>query len=288
MPSSDIILRLLLGFNLAIIIAALAYTFGALTLAGAVAASVLGFIVFGLGGLDWAIVMLLFFFSSSILSRVAKKRKAQLEEKFSKGARRDAWQVLANGGIAGAMVLAHAFFPASPWPWVGFSASLAAANADTWATELGVLGPSLPRLITTGKPVERGTSGGLSLAGTLAGMAGALLVGLAAAFLFPGSAVINLTGVPNQEPVFSLTAARMFLFALAGIIGSLVDSLLGATVQAIFVCPDCKKETERYPYHSCGAPTLRVRGLPWLTNDWVNLACTLSGAILALVIFFVL
>ncbi len=280
-------LQLLLGFNLAIIISALAYTLGALTLAGAVAASLLGFIVFGLGGLEWAIVLLAFFISSSFLSRVAKKRKEQMEEKFSKGARRDAWQVLANGGVAGALVLAHVLFPASPWPWVGFSASLAAANADTWATELGVLGPSRPRLITTGKPVERGTSGGLSLAGTLAGMAGALLVGLAAAFLFPGSAVIPLADVANHEPDFVLLAARTVLFALAGIAGSLVDSLLGATVQAIFVCPDCKKETERHPYHSCGAPTLRVRGLSWLTNDWVNFACTFSGAVIALVIFTV-
>ncbi len=287
MLSDNVTLQLLLGFNLAIIIAALAYTFGALTLAGAVAASGLGFIVFGLGGLDWAIVLLAFFISSSILSRVAKKRKAMLEEKFSKGARRDAWQVLANGGVAGAMVLAHALFPASPWPWIGFSASLAAANADTWATELGVLGPSLPRLITTGKPVERGTSGALSLAGTLAGLAGALLVALVGAFLFPGSAVIPLSGVANQAPAFSVTAARMFLFALAGMAGSLADSLLGATLQAIFVCPDCKKETERFPYHSCGAPTLRVRGLPWLTNDWVNFACTFSGAIVALVTFIV-
>jgi uncharacterized protein (TIGR00297 family) len=288
MLSNEVMLQLLLGFNLAIIIAALAYALGALTLAGAVTASVLGFIVFGLGGLDWAMVLLAFFISSSILSRVAKKRKAQLEEKFSKGARRDAWQVLANGGIAGAMVLVHAFYPASPWPWIGFSASLAAANADTWATELGVLGPSLPRLITTGKPVERGTSGGLSLTGTLAGLAGALLVGLAAAFLFPGSAVIPVPGTANLEPAFVLTAARTFLFALAGIVGSLVDSLLGATVQAIFVCPDCKKETERYPYHSCGAPTLRVRGLPWLTNDWVNFACTLSGVMIAFAAFIVL
>ncbi len=280
-------LQLLLGFNLAIVISALAYTIGALTLAGALAASLLGFIVFGLGGLEWAIVLLAFFISSSLLSRAAKKRKALLEEKFSKGSRRDAWQVLANGGVAGAMVLAHALFPASPWPWVGFSASLAAANADTWATELGVLGPALPRLITTGRPVEKGTSGGLSLAGTLAGVAGGLLVGLAAAFLFPGSAVINLTGVVNQVPAFEVIAARTFLLALAGIAGSLFDSLLGATVQAIYVCPDCKKETERHPFHSCGAPTLRVRGLPWLNNDWVNFACTLSGAIIALIFFFI-
>ena len=282
------VLQLLLGFNLAIIISVLAYALNALSLYGAVAASVLGFVVFGLGGLDWAIPLLAFFLSSSALSRVAKKRKEGLEEKYSKGSRRDAAQVLANGGVAGAMVLAHALFPSLSWPWIGFAAGLAAANADTWATELGVLSPSLPRLITTGKPVERGVSGGVSLVGLVASAAGALLVGLLAAIFYPGSAVIPLAGGANQIPALPMTLVRIFLFGLAGLAGSLVDSLLGATLQAIYTCPACRKITERHPFHTCGTPTTWLRGLPWLNNDWVNFACTFSSAIIALVIYFVI
>ena len=282
------VLQLLLGFNLAIIISVLAYALSALSLYGAVAASILGFVVFGLGGLDWAILLLAFFISSSVLSKVAKKRKEQLEEKFSKGSRRDAAQVLANGGVAGVFVLLHVLFPDLFWPWIGFAASLAAANADTWATELGVLNPSLPRLITTGKPVERGVSGGVSLGGLAAAVAGALLVGLLAAIFFPGSALVPVSGSANQIPPFLMTLERTVLLGLAGFTGSLVDSVLGATVQAIYTCPACRKITERHPFHSCGTPTTLLRGLPWLNNDWVNFACTFSSAVIALAFYFII
>ncbi len=278
-------LQLLLGFNLAIIISALAYGFSALTLYGSVAASILGFAVFGFGGLEWAIPLLVFFISSSALSRVSVKRKTGLEEQFSKGSRRDAGQVMANGGLAGTMVLLHALFPASPWPWIGFTGALAAANADTWATELGVLSPSLPRLITTGKVVDRGTSGGISRTGLLAALAGALLLGVIAAFLYPGSPVFSLTGGGYQFQPIIETLRHTLVIALSGLAGSLVDSWLGASVQAIYECPSCHKETERYPFHSCGTLTIRVRGLPWLNNDWVNFGCTLTGTIVALVLF---
>jgi uncharacterized protein (TIGR00297 family) len=257
----------------------------ALTFGGAAAAALLGTLFFGFGGLDWSILLLVFFISSSILSRVAKSRKAGLEEKFSKSARRDAGQVLANGGLAGIFVVFHAIFPAATWPWLGASAALAAANADTWATELGVLNPSPPRLITTGKMVERGTSGGVSLVGLLAALGGAMLVAAAYILVWPG--IVPLGGVVSLH-VLSMAAAWFLLVTLAGVSGSLVDSLLGATLQAIYYCPACQKETEIHPIHSCGTVTSQVRGLGWLTNDWVNAACTLSGSLIALIIYFVI
>ena len=66
---------------------------------------------------------------------------------------------------------------------------MAAVNADTWATELGVLSRTPPRLITSGKVVERGTSGGVSLAGTLAALGGAAVIGLAAALAEPRTGI---------------------------------------------------------------------------------------------------
>lgn len=278
------LLRLGIGLVLAIVIAYAAYRAGALSVSGAAAATLLGTVVFGLGGLEWAILLVAFFASSSVLSRVAKRRKAEIEEKYSKGARRDAGQVLANGGVAGGFVLIHALFPVASWPWLGFAAALAAANADTWATELGVLSPGLPRLITSGRPVERGTSGGVSPAGMVAAFAGALLIGLLAALFSPGSAVLAFGGTPNELPQFSMVVGITLLVGLAGLVGSLVDSLLGATLQAIYFCPACRKETEQHPLHTCGAQTTRLRGLPWLNNDWVNAACTLAGAVLGIII----
>jgi len=265
--------QLLLGILLAVLISLAAYRAHSLSRSGALAAALLGTIVFGLGGLSWAVLLLGFFISSSALSRLFAKRKADLNEKFSKGSQRDAGQVLANGGIAGIFVLAQLAFPESYWPWLAFAGALAAANADTWATELGVLSRSAPRMITNGRRVERGASGAISLTGTLAALGGAGFIGLLAVLAWPHPAAI---------PTPAQVVLRLLAVLFAGLLGSLFDSLLGATVQAIYTCPTCHKETERHPLHTCGTPTHRIRGLAWLDNDWVNTACTLSGAALAL------
>ncbi|MEW6648978.1 MAG: DUF92 domain-containing protein [Chloroflexota bacterium] len=261
-------LQLLLGVGLAALISLAAYAARSLSRSGAVAAALLGSAVFGLGGLPWAGLLLGFFISSSLLSRLFRRRKAAVDEKFSKGSQRDAGQVAANGGIAGLLALLQAALPDSPLPWLAAAAALAAANADTWATELGVLSPVKPRLITTRKPVEMGTSGGITPLGTLAALVGALFIAAIAALLPPANVALPPFGV-------------LLAVILAGLAGSLVDSLLGATVQAIYCCPRCGKETERHPQHTCGAQTRRLRGWSWLDNDWVNAFCTLSAGVLA-------
>ena len=261
-------MQLILGFFLASLIAYLAYRARSLNRSGALAALVTGTVVFGLGGWEWAILLLTFFITSSGLSRAFKDRKREANEKYAKGGQRDAGQVFGNGGIATLFVALHYFFPDAAWPWLGFAASLAAVNADTWATELGVLNPTAPRLITDlRKVVEKGTSGGVSWVGTLASLAGAGLIGLEAALLSPSG--FNWT-------FFALVT-------IAGLLGSLFDSTLGATVQAIYYCPNCQKETERNPLHGCGTVTTQIRGWRWLGNDWVNFACGAFGVTVVLI-----
>jgi len=263
--------QLLLGFLFALIIAFLAYRAHSLSRSGAYAAILVGTLIFGLGGWQWAIILLTFFISSSALTRLFGRRKAALNEKFEKGGQRDAAQVLANGAVASLFAGLHFFFPAATWPWLAFAASMAAVNADTWATELGVLNPVPPRLITNGKSVDRGTSGAISFYGTLSALAGAALIAILAAVLNPY----------NQS---SLITYYFLLITLAGITGALLDSLLGASVQAIYHCPSCNKETERHPLHTCGAQTTQIRGWKWLNNDMVNLACATVGAIIGLLL----
>lgn len=285
------LIDLLIGFLLAALTGLAAWRAKALQPLGALAAALLGTIVFGLGGLGWAILLLGFFISSSLLSRLARKRKQALDEKFSKGSQRDAGQVAANGGLASLFVLGHLLAPTAVWPWLGFAGAMAAANADTWATELGVLSRSAPRLITTGKRVERGASGGVSFQGILAALAGSLLIALLAVLFWQGHVFGNLPGAPawlarmsgGRTPTPGALSILGWLvwITLAGLVGSLVDSLLGATLQAIYYCPTCQKETEHSPRHTCGTPTLHIRGWAWLNNDWVNAACTLAGAIIA-------
>jgi len=257
--------QLLIGFMLGIGTAGLDWRAGALTRSGSLAAALLGGLIYGLGGLRWAALLLIFFITSSGLSHLFGRRKASLAEKFSKGSQRDWAQVAANGGLGVLLVVAYALWPAQDWIWLAYAGALAAVNADTWATELGVLSRIPPRLITNGKVVARGTSGGVSLLGTLAALGGALVIGLAAAWL-------------KQDTGIAVTVLAV---SLAGLVGSLFDSWLGATLQAIYFCPVCQKETERHPRHTCGTPTERLRGWKWLNNDLVNVGCALVGAGLA-------
>ncbi|MGH2582111.1 MAG: DUF92 domain-containing protein [Anaerolineales bacterium] len=263
-------LRLLSGLGLGALFSGIAWYLRALTASGVLAATVLGGLIFGFAGLPWAILLVVFFASSSALSRLFENRKRSVMETFAKGGRRDLAQVAANGAVPALIVFGLALELISiPAAWMAFAAALATVNADTWATELGVLSPSNPRLVNTGRKVPRGTSGGISLLGSLAALGGALLIALLAGlFLKPPNLIIAVSAL-----------------TIIGLVGSYVDSLLGATVQAIYYCPSCKKETERFPEHTCGTKTVHRRGWRWLTNDWVNFLSALFSAFLAVGLF---
>jgi uncharacterized protein (TIGR00297 family) len=264
----NIMLQLLVGFFLALLIAFAAYRAHSLSRSGAWGALLVGMVIFGLGGWQWAILLLAFFISSSALTRLCGKRKIALNEKFEKGGQRDIGQVLANGAVASLFAGLHFFFPAASWTWMAFAASLAAVNADTWATELGVLNPTPPRLITNGKSVDKGTSGAISVYGTLSTLAGAAFIAILAAALKPVNGFWATFGIST----------------LGGLLGALFDSLLGASVQGIYHCPKCDKETEKHPIHTCGTDTVQIRGWKWLNNDLVNLACAAMGAMMGLIL----
>jgi uncharacterized protein (TIGR00297 family) len=258
--------QLLLGLFLGVLVGILAWRARSLTLSGTWAAALTGGLIFGLGGLKWAVLLLAFFVSSSAWSRAFARRKSSLAEKYAKGAQRDWGQVLANGGLGTLLVVVSALLPDNAWPWVAYSGAMAAVNADTWATELGVFSPSPPRRITSGKTVERGASGGITPLGYLAALGGSALIGVLAVWI-------------NAE--IQPAPWMAVVIALAGLVGSTFDSLLGASVQAIYFCPQCQKETERYPLHICGTPTTQLRGWRWLNNDLVNFFCSLAGALVA-------
>jgi uncharacterized protein (TIGR00297 family) len=228
-----------------------------LTVDGAVAAAIVGCIVFARGGLPAAGALLAFFGSSTALSRLGEAHKQSGPLAQAKGGRRDVWQVLANGGVA-----ALSIGLGRRWAGGGFVGALAAAAADTWATELGLLSKRQPRLITTLRPVAAGTSGGITPEGLAASVGGALLVGSTWTILGGGR-----QGVP--------------IALVAGLGGSLVDSLLGATLQALYRCPACRTLTEGPVHRPCGEPTQRVHGHAWVTNDTVNALATLAGATMA-------
>lgn len=252
----------ILGLGLGVVAAGLGYLIGGLTPGGAIAAALVGTLTMGGGGIGPAILLLVFFFSSSAFSRIGGERKLAAQSFFSKRARRDAGQVLANGAVAAGLSVAFGLGGGLVW-FAGLSGALAAVTADTWATELGVLASGRPRLITTGEPVEAGTSGGISVLGTGSAVAGALFIALTGGAL-------------------SLSWRVSPAALLGGIAGALVDSLLGATVQAGYECPACNKPTEQHPLHTCGTETIHRRGWVWLGNDAVNFVASAAGAMIAI------
>jgi len=268
MPNSLNFYELLGGFVLSLIIGALGYRRGALSASGLVGALITGTLIFGLGGWEWGTLLIAFFVSSSAFSFYRAREKEALAEKFAKGHRRDLGQALANGGLAALLAVLSQLWPHPLW-FVACAGAMAAVNADTWATELGVLSPHSPRLLTTGQRVEVGTSGGVTWRGVAASFGGALLIGL-----FGGLGLLIL------RQGWASAATVLLAAVVGGTAGSLFDSLLGATIQAIYWCDTCEKETERR-MHRCGTLTRRLRGWRWLGNDLVNLVASMVGALVA-------
>lgn len=269
-------MEIILGFALSIMVAVIARSLGALSASGAAAAVFVGGIIFGFGGFEWAVLLLVFFISSSILTRLTSKSKLEAGEKYSKGSTRDWGQVLANGGLGAILVGWYYYCSQIPGDipldlsdyvvWIAYAGSLSAVAADTWATELGVFSRNQPRLITSGRPVERGTSGAVSLLGSIAAAMGAFTIGIFASLFDPIDLSIKFDSL-----------VIILCVSIGGLCASFFDSYIGATIQGMFYCSICDKETERFPVHTCNSPTKKIRGFSWMNNDWVNFFASLFG-----------
>ena len=269
-------LRLVTGLLFSSGIGLVAYRRQSLDKSGVWGAIFCGTSIVGMGGWKWGLSLVYFFVSSSLLSSFRSREKSIVaSDKFSKGPCRDLSQVLANGGLATFFALYNGF---SQSPGVlrraqsGFIGALATATADTWATELGTLSKTSPHLITNGKPVAPGTSGGVTSLGMAASALGACSLGY---FFW---AVKGFRKSLAYTPLLSL---------FSGTAGSCFDSVLGATLQAMYTCPTCNTETEQRIHH-CGTQTKYLRGIGWMSNDVVNFMATTIGSVVAMVldIFF--
>lgn len=252
-------MRFVSGTLIAAAIVVFAHRRRSLSTDGALAAFVLGAIC-SAAGFGWAALLIGFFISGTLLSRYEAARKSRRTASVvEKGGNRDAWQVLANGGVfavAAAMSIIHS----SPlWMALGAGA-IGAAAADTWATEIGVLSSATPRSIITGRQVSAGQSGGITLIGTLGGVFGAVAMAV----------IALLAGWGNSAAIAAI---------IGGIGGCTLDSVLGGSVQVRRWCDHCNALTER-AVHNCGTTTRVVSGVPWLDNDAVNAASSAFGALL--------
>lgn len=246
------------------IVAVTAWRAGSLTASGAVAAAGIGAVSVA-AGWPWAVLLIVYFATSTALSRLGRARKEKLTSSIiAKHGARDAWQVMANGFAFGVAALgALSTYPAPPDPgWFALGAgALAASAADTWATEIGVLHGGTPRSILHWRPVPPGTSGAVSLLGSVGALLGALAIGVVVLALGGGMLVAGAV-------------------VIGGIAGALLDSLLGATVQSRLWCDRCGVQTER-EVHNCGRATYPIRGSTWIDNDVVNFVAGIAGGLLS-------
>ena len=250
--------QVILGVVLAFAIALTSYVARFLTFSGAVAACFLAAVIFGVGGWKWTIPIFIFFFLSSLLSKVGQARKARFASVLEKSSTRNHGQVLANGGVAGFLALWQVAFPLADF-YPMYLGAVAAVTSDTWATEIGLLTRGKTFSIVSFRTVDQGMSGGISWLGLSAGLLGAGVIA--------GSAIFWAKGMK-----------ALAFVAAAGFVASLIDSFLGGTIQGEYECTVCGRSTERAEH--CGMPAKLVKGYPAFNNDSVNWLCAFAGAIL--------
>jgi len=256
--------RALVGALLALAVAGLAWRSGSLRRNGFVAAAVFGTLC-ATAGWSWAALLVVYFVAAAGLSRLGSREKeARAKSVVSKSGGRDAAQVFANGGVYSIAAVLTVVF-AQPYLTWGAIGALAAASSDTWGTEIGLWVGGVPRSILTRTYVRPGQSGGVTIVGMLGSIAGAGWVGVVAVAL----------GFPRGLGIASL---------VAGVGGSITDSVLGATVQEGRWCDGCGEPTER-AVHPCGAHTRHVSGIRRLDNDVVNLLSTFAGFLLGAIVY---
>uniref|UniRef100_A0A0D6R8Q3 DUF92 domain-containing protein n=1 Tax=Araucaria cunninghamii TaxID=56994 RepID=A0A0D6R8Q3_ARACU len=268
-------LKAFVGVTLASLIAAWAVRRKSLSLSGGFA----GFIVMAatlMASYRFGALLLVFFFTSSKLTKLGAEKKRERDVDFKEGGQRDWLQVLMNSSIATALALGVAYLTgwndrcldAEKASLVtgligGILGHYACCNGDTWSSEVGILSSSQPRLITTLKHVPPGTNGAVTIAGLLAAAAGGAMVGL----------TFVLTGLLTTRCEGRLALKQLLAFPIAtfaGLFGSVVDSVLGATVQYSGYCAVRKKVVGRP-----GPTVKRISGQNILSNNGVNFVAIL-------------
>lgn len=263
------------GLLLSGAVAMMSLRLGLLTVPGALGAAVVGMLAFAFGGWPLWLLLMWFFGSSNVAARIVRKRRGvqPTGSPKRKGEARRLRQVLANSVP---FLVCAAGFAATGEPWfmIVSAGALAASTADTWASEIGIFSRNPPVNIVTRKPMQRGLSGGVSPLGLVATVVGAATSALLAMVLFPAFGFAVPVGL-----------GEVLFIVACGVVGSVVDSLLGALLQAKYRAPGegSGALVEASPNRGAGGYTL-VSGFAWVTNDAVNLLSGIAVVALGLLV----
>ncbi|MBB5173131.1 DUF92 domain-containing protein [Texcoconibacillus texcoconensis] len=255
-----------------VIFAYLVYRLRSLTSSGFFMAMVVGISVAWTTGVFGLIIMGAFFVTATLVGRLFKNNTKEHSNVVVKGEERDALQVFANGGVPALFSVCYALFNDPLWLWM-FIGSFAAVNADTWATSFGSLSRKKPFDIRTGKRVDTGVSGAISLSGTVGALLGSFLI-----------ATVSLFSFPLLEGELANGMIWLSVVTFSGFIAQFVDTLIGAWLQVSYRCRQCGITTEQTKH--CGQTSEYVKGFMLIDNDVVNVICALSGALIALTFIY--
>jgi len=279
--ANDMLIHALIGLLVVGAFGVLSIKLKIVTISGLIAGFIVGYVVWFFGGWTWFIIILMFHLSAAFFTKFKYKRKVKEGLAQEKGGARPWSNVFANGGfpticaaLDGIFVLLilGGFFDIFLF---GFIGAVATMTADTIATETGLLSKTNPRLVTKwSKVVEPGTSGGVTILGELGALVGTVIIG-GMAWLLAG------LGVLTSAFTYQLLIAAI----ISGMIGCLIDSIFGATIQGIFQCNVCNKITEKAKH--CGAKSTHLRGLAFFENNTVNFVASMSGGLIAMLIFVI-
>jgi uncharacterized protein (TIGR00297 family) len=244
----------LLNYYLLILIVSIGFCLFAwhkkwLSIPGAFAACILAIIILLSGGWMFAFPMLIFFITSSLLSKLPSH--AAVGEIRNKKPR-DHIQVICNGGTSGIVSILY-LINKNPVFIILYFISISISTSDTWSSETGNYFKGKVLDILSFKKIEKGLSGGVSFYGTFIGFLGSLLIGSLYYFLYEKNMKIT------------------FIITIAGFTGMIADSITGSLLQAKYMDKKGHITEMNLPGNTI------VKGYQWMTNDMVNL---LSNAVI--------
>ncbi|HEY6164506.1 MAG TPA: DUF92 domain-containing protein [Nitrososphaeraceae archaeon] len=234
---------------------------------GAIAAVPMGFVILYFGSVLWFFVLLIFFIIASIFTKYKYKQKQKMGLSEGNSGARGWKSVIANGGPAAAFAILYYLSHNNPVFTLSFTGSLSFALSDTIATEVGLLSKAKPRSILTGKEIDTGQSGGVTVRGEIAALTGSLLIGTVCWLLLSEGILLQIRVI--------LPAA-----ITAGMLATNIDSIFGATIQAKYRCTNCKKCLEKRAMH-CNIFTIQESGISLIDNNVVNLLAAIIGAVIS-------
>ncbi len=237
-----------------------------ITVSGFVALLMISGLFLCTGGLHFLLMQIYMFISSSALTRFRRKAKdAALKNVIKPEEGRNYLQALCNLGPSISCYLIFLYADNDSFI-AAFIASIASANADSWASELGMLSKKRPRFILSKNNVDVGISGGITLQGSVAGMFGSVFL----------TSMAQFTLFIFAQPLLSMRA--MLVLIAMGILGMLVDSLAGEFLQVSY------SKNGRITEDSAGELII-YKGLKWWNNDFTNLFTNTTIAVLTYVLF---